>query len=130
MSWALGEARKFFNLPAVPTGENPTIVGVLIPEGGRPIQVKSGAEGGPSGGVQRGGVPRGPGSGLDRYTFGHVEGHVAAIMRQQGIKRGVLLIEKYFCPNCDRNFTQALPKGSRLLVVFPDSAESVSSTEM
>jgi len=104
---------------------------VLIPEeGGAPIEIKSGAEGGPSGGLQRGGSPRGPGSGLDRYTSGHVEGHVTQIMRERGIKRGTLLIEKYFCPNCDRNFTQAMPKGSRLLVVFPDSAETVVSTEM
>ena len=126
----LRQARKFYNLPETPTEQDSTIVGVLIAEGRSPITLKSGTEGGPSGGLQRGGVPRGPGSGLDRYTAGHVEGHAAAIMREQGIQKAILLIEKYFCPNCDRNFPRALPKGSQVIVVSPDSAEIVNSAEL
>jgi hypothetical protein len=130
--WQLiAQARTYFNLPPQPTEANPTIVGVLrLPGAAGLIYVKSGEDGGPWGGTQRGGIPRGPGSGIDRYTMHHVEGHTAAIMYQRGAVEGELLLEKAFCSNCDRNIPQILPPGARLAVVQPDSTSTVRSSQL
>jgi hypothetical protein len=137
---ALARTREYFNLPAVPTESNSRIVGMLIPEGGEGIAIHSGEFGGPSGGTHRGGIPRGAGSGADRYTLRHVEGHAAAIMRERGFTRAWLLIELPPCPACGGyshggadsrtpNLSSMLPRGSQLLVIDAESATYFRSTE-
>jgi len=126
--------RRQFNLPVTPTPSDQTIVGVLILETGEQLPIHSGRSGGPYGGVQRGGVPRGPGSGATRYNITHVESHATAIMRQRGVKQGILLIEKEPCAACagytkaqpdvdvrSPNVSSLLPDDAQLLVVDPDS---------
>ena len=126
------KARAFFKLPPEPTESQSTIVGVLITDSGEKIYLKSGEEGGPSGGAQRGGVPRGRG---EAYTQGgasqgniatHVEGHAAATMHQRKLTRATLLIEAPPCQMCDNphgtpNITRALPPGSKLTIVDPQT---------
>jgi hypothetical protein len=124
----IAAARRFFNLPERPISANSKIVGILVGSDGREFPLVSGEHGGPYGGTQRGGVPRGPGSGMDRYTSHHVEGHAAQVMREQNYQRAMLLLEKPFCPNCDRNITTILPRDARLEVVDPESTVHVRST--
>ena len=128
----IAAARNFFNLPPRPTSSQSTIVGVLITEAGEEIFLKSGGEGGPSGGTQRGHIPRGRG---ESFTGGgssqgniatHVEGHAAAVMHQRNISQATLLIEAAPCKVCDNptgtaNLTRALPPGSKLTVVDPET---------
>jgi hypothetical protein len=132
--------RQYFNLPERPTRSNTRIVGILVTEAGEEIPIHSGQFGGPSGGTHRGGIPRGEGSGADRFTVRHVEGHAAAIMRERGIQRAWLLIERPPCPACggyDRggpdvrtpNVSAMLPRSAQLLVIDPDSATYFRSTE-
>jgi hypothetical protein len=139
---SLARVRQSFKLPVTPTEGHSTIVGILRLETGEEIPIHSGMFGGPSGGVHRGDVPRGPGSGATRYNITHVESHAAAIMRQRGIKRGVLLIEKEPCASCagyskgqpetdvrTPNLSKLLPKGAQLFVIDDDSTTYFRSTE-
>lgn len=98
------------------------------------MRIKSGVEGGPWGGTQRGGIPRGR---REAFTSGgpsqgnigtHVEGHSAAIMHQQGIREAELYMGADQCTICGNNLPTALPPGSRLTVHTVDSAGHVSST--
>jgi RHS repeat-associated protein len=118
-----------FNLPPTPTSTKKTLVGVLVLPSGERIPIRSGAieGGGPYGGTQRGGIPRGRG---EAFTGGgpsqsniatHVEGHAAAIMHQRGITSATLAIEKEPCSICYRDLPTALPPGSRLSVIGPHS---------
>jgi hypothetical protein len=152
--------RKFFNLPDRPTAGQPTIVGVLVDDKtGKEYRLKSGEEGGPYGGSQRGNVPRGPGEG---FTQGgqhqgniatHIEGHAAAVMHEQEIKSATLLIEEMPCEGaCDAtrdwdpikgdwlstkkgrpgtpNISTVLPEGSKLTVVDPEAAGTYRSAQI
>ncbi|MBZ5493573.1 MAG: DUF4157 domain-containing protein [Acidobacteriia bacterium] len=152
--------RKFFNLPERPTTGKPSIVGILIDEKtGKEYPLKSGEEGGPYGGTQRGNVPRGPG---EAFTQGgphqgniamHVEGHAAAVMHEQNITDATLLIEEMPCEGaCDAtrawdpikgdwsglgkarpatpNISTALPPGSKLTVVDPEAAGTYRSSQI
>lgn len=121
---SIAEARKFFNLPETPTKSNKTIVGVLE-AGEEQMLIQSGEHGGPWGGTQRGGVPRGEGHG---FTSGgssqgniatHVEGHAAAIMHQRGISNATLRVESDPCQICSRDLMMALPPDSTLNVISP-----------
>ena len=94
--------------------------------GRRPAFIKSGEEGGPWGGTQRGAIPRGRG---EAFTSGghsqgniatHVEGHCAAIMHQQRVQEATLTMGRDQCQICARNLPTALPPGSRLTVVHVD----------
>jgi hypothetical protein len=115
--WAkIQETRKYFNLPDRPTSSKTTIVGILIDnKTGIEYPLHSGEEGGPSGGTQRGFVPRGKN---EAFTQGaphqgniatHVEGHSAQVMHessykvmgQLGITDATLLIEEEPCLVCD-----------------------------
>ena len=96
--------------------------------------IKSGVEGGPWGGTQRGGVPRGKGYG---FTSGgpsqgniatHVEGHTAAIMHEQHITKATLVMGAEQCSICARDLPDALPAGSELTVVNVDSDGNVISS--
>jgi hypothetical protein len=139
---ALAQVRQRFALPQQPTPGDSSIVGILILESGPPIPIHSGMFGGPSGGVHRGGIPRGPGSGATRYNITHVESHAAAIMTQRGAKQGMLLIEREPCASCagyrrgqpettvqTPNLTRLLPKDAQLLVVDGDSATYFRSAQ-
>jgi hypothetical protein len=71
-------------------------------------------------------APRGRGSGFDAYTRTHVEGHAAALMREQGLMEGVLRINNLrICVNCQRNLRRMLPPGGKLTVVLPDGSSHV-----
>jgi peptidoglycan hydrolase-like protein with peptidoglycan-binding domain len=103
-------------------------VGTLEAPGRQPMRIKSGEEGGPWGGAQRGGIPRGK---SEAFTSGgpsqgniatHVEGHSAAIMHQQGIQEATLTMGRDQCQVCGRNLPTALPPGSQLKVVHVDEA--------
>jgi hypothetical protein len=109
-------------------------VGTLEAAGRSPMRVKSGVEGGPWGGTQRGGIPRGMG---EAFTKGgpsqgniatHVEGHAAAIMHQQGIQEATLTMGRDQCEICGRNLPTALPPGSQLTVVHVDEAGQLFET--
>jgi hypothetical protein len=158
--WAKIKAtRKYFNLPDRPTTSQKTIVGVLVDDKtGKEYRLKSGEEGGPYGGTQRGNVPRGAGEG---FTAGgphqgniatHVEGHAAAVMHENNITEATLLIEEIPCEGaCDAtrgwdpvkgdwaagtkrpgtpNISTALPPGSKLTVVDPEAAGIYRSSQI
>ena len=99
--------------------------------GNEQMSIRSGEEGGPWGGTQRGGVPRGKGFG---FTSGghsqgnlasHVEGHAAAIMHQRGLTSATLYVESDPCQICSRDLMNALPPGSTLTVVSPGHGTTV-----
>ncbi|GAA2794480.1 DddA-like double-stranded DNA deaminase toxin [Crossiella cryophila] len=106
-------------------------VGSLLVEGRPPMRIKSGVDGGPSGGTHRGGIPRGEGH---AFTAGgpsqgniatHVEGHSAAIMHQQGIQRATLVVSQPECKVCAANLPSALPPGAELRVIHPGGSETI-----
>lgn len=108
-------------------------VGTLEVPGQKPMRIKSGIDGGPWGGTQRGGIPRGRG---EAFTSGgpsqgnigtHVEGHCAAIMHQQGINYAVLTMGIDQCSICARNLPVALPPNSQLRVVHVDEVTGATS---
>jgi hypothetical protein len=128
----LEDARRFFVGHA-------EAVGVLVPDGHPRMFVKSGEEGGPWGGAQRGGVPRGstrakvgvPGYG---FTGGgpsqgniatHVEGHAAAIMWQRKFRKALLIVDRPMCNICSRLLPMALPPGARLTVLSEEEGETL-----
>jgi SCP1.201-like deaminase len=108
-------------------------VGSLLAPGRQPMRIKSGVEGGPWGGAQRGGVPRGRGYAFTSGGPGqgniatHVEGHAAAIMSQQNIKTATLVMGAEQCSICANNLPAALPAGSQLKVINVDPAGNVIS---
>lgn len=60
-------------------------------------------------------------SGFDLITKSHVEGHAAALMRQEGISEGTLYINNpKICGSCTRWLPRMLPPGATLNVVLPD----------
>ena len=99
-------------------------VGVLLPDyHGEPMFIKSGNEGGPWGGTQRGGIPRMEGWAFTRGGFSqgniatHVEGHASAIFWQRRFRRGLLLVDRPMCSICSQNLANTLPPGSELRVL-------------
>jgi hypothetical protein len=98
-------------------------VGVFQAEGIPEALLKSGVEGGPWGGAQRGGVPRGPGWGFTQggpsqgNVSTHVEGHAAAIMWQRKLTSGTLFVDRAMCGICSRDLSDALPPGSTLTII-------------
>ncbi|SHJ41213.1 SpvB/TcaC N-terminal domain-containing protein [Aquimarina spongiae] len=122
------KAREFYP-------EHKGAVGSLFTEeSADPMLIKSGVEGGPWGGTQRGGIPRGKTYG---FTSGgpsqgniatHVEGHSAAIMHQRGLKKGVLFVDRAICSICSRDLPDALPAGSTLRVITPEGTTTFRSS--
>jgi hypothetical protein len=112
----LREARRFF------VGHREA-VGVLLPDNSAPLFIKSGFDGGPWGGTQRGGIPRMPGWAFTRGGPGqgniatHVEGHASAILWQRHFTRATLLVDRPMCDVCSRNLPQTLPPGAELRVL-------------
>jgi hypothetical protein len=107
-------------------------VGVLLPSrNGAPMFIKSGIDGGPFGGTQRGGIPRMPGW---AFTGGgpsqgniatHVEGHASAIMWQRRLTHATLLVDRPMCNICGRNLPQTLPPGAELRVLSQDEGLTI-----
>jgi hypothetical protein len=61
-------------------------------------------------------------SGFDGLTLSHVEGHAAALMRQNGIMEATLYINNpKICGSCMRLLSRMLPPGAILNVVLPDN---------
>ena len=88
--------------------------GILYTPGGSPIPLQSGYAG-PAAAMQ--GT-----AGYDRYTLSHVEGHAAALMRQEGITEGTLYINnRKICSSCQRLLPTMLAPGTTLNVVLPDN---------
>jgi hypothetical protein len=106
-------------------------VGTLVADGESPMLIKSGENGGPWGGTQRGGIPRGKGYGFTQGGSSqgniatHVEGHAAAIMWQRGIRRATLIVDRGMCEICSRDLMSALPPGSELTVVSAEEGTTV-----
>jgi Double-stranded DNA deaminase toxin A len=120
---AIDDARRFF------VGHTEA-VGMMTVAGAPPMFIKSGIDGGPWGGTQRGGVPRMPGW---AFTKGgpsqgniatHVEGHAVAIMWQRRLSNAVLLVDRPMCNVCNRNLPSTLPPGATLLVISRDEGET------
>lgn len=120
----LADARRFF------VGHDQA-VGVLIVDGQPRMFLKSGHEGGPWGGTQRGGIPRGRGYG---FTSGgpsqgniatHVEGHAVAIMWQRDFRRALLLVDRPMCNICSRDLPMTLPPGAVLRVLSQEEGETI-----
>jgi hypothetical protein len=126
----LRHCREYFALPVGGTQTNKTIVGLLLIPGERQLELKSGRDGGPCGGTQRGGIPRGAGSGSNAYTLVHVEGHAAAILHNRKIPRATLLLEKEPCGTCDPALPRMLPPGARLEVVSPNETSYYWSCQL
>jgi len=86
---------------------------------GKPVDLKSGWSGPAES------VPRGT-SGFDIVTRTHVEGHAAAIMRQQGLREGTVFINNpKICVSCEKLLPKMLPSGSKLRVMLPDGSARV-----
>ena len=106
-------------------------VGVLLPpDNGALMFIKSGNEGGPWGGTQRGFVPRMPGWGFTRgFSQGniatHVEGHASAILWQRGFRMGLLLVDRPMCRICSQNLAYTLPPGSELRVLSEEEGLTI-----
>jgi len=67
-------------------------------------------------------MPKGS-PGFDIITRTHVEGHAAALMRQQGAMDGRLFINNpVICSNCSKLLPSMLPSGVSLRVVLPDGS--------
>jgi len=117
------EAREFLN--SRPSAKTET-GWLFIPGLKKPIPLKSGYEGGPWAGTQRGGVPRGRGSAFSsgapsESNIGtHVEGHGIQKMWEVAAKKAVIEVGSEPCGICSRNISAALPKGAQLLVIRPD----------
>ena len=59
--------------------------------------------------------------GFNLITKGHVEGHAAAVMQQQGISEGTLEINNpKICSSCESLLPSMLPPGAILNVILPD----------
>jgi hypothetical protein len=120
---SIDDARRFF------VGHTEA-VGVLMIAGAKPMFIKSGVDGGPWGGTQRGGVPRMPGWGFTKggpsqgNIATHVEGHAAAIMWQRGVHNAMLLVDRPMCNVCSRNLPYTLPLGAKLLVISREEGET------
>ena len=70
-------------------------------------------------------LPKGT-PGFNAISKTHVEGHAAAIMRQQGIRETTIYINNpKICLPCEQNLTHMLPKGSKLTVVLPDGTRRI-----
>lgn len=75
-------------------------------------------------------LPRGKGSGINAQIPTHVEGHVAGIMRQTGIKEAELFINKPPCATgvmCRYNLNKILPPDSMLTVHFLDENGNITT---
>ena len=74
-----------------------------------------------SGKAGPGGTLPKPAPGFKATTSTHVEGHAAAMMRQQGIQEATLYINNSkICLLCRQNIEHMLPSGSKLSIVLPD----------
>ena len=94
------DLRKKYKLPVQATEDDETIVAVLVFENGEELEFHSGDFGGYHAGVGPRDIRGGKGSGASRFNRSHVELWASQAMRDRGVKRGVLLIEKEPCAVC------------------------------
>lgn len=91
--------------------------GIFRAPGMAPIELQSGYDG-PTAGLPAGSP------GFNRYTKTHVEGHAAALMRQQNIPEAELYINNpEICDGCMSLLPRMLPRGAKLHVILPDGRE-------
>jgi len=118
----IAQAREFFALRPSATTETGWI---FVAGWKKPIPLKSGDEGGPWAGTQRGGVARGKGSAFssgapsESNIATHVEGHGIQKMWEVGAKAAAIVVGSEPCAICSRNIPAALPQGAQLLVITP-----------
>jgi hypothetical protein len=117
--WTIGNALQPSGPPNLPPfEEGGKTRGVLRTSAGD-FPLESGWDG-PAGAN----VPKGA-RGFDIVTRTHVEGHAAALMRQQGVSQGTLYINNpKVCSPCNRLLPRMLPPGAQLTVV-PAGEESI-----
>ena len=97
--------------PYVPGGKTS---GIFETPTGAPISLQSGYDG-PAADMPP------ESEGFNSYTLSHVEGHAAALMRQEGITEGTLYINNpNICRWCMKLLPTMLPSGSSLNVVLPN----------
>lgn len=84
--------------------------GVLQGPGKPDTELVSGGKGGPASRMPA------ESPGFDAYTRRHVEGHAAAVMREEGMSRGTLYINHPAgpCSSCGGLLNKMLPSGARL----------------
>jgi hypothetical protein len=111
---------------AIPVGRSPPPLPRFVPGGktsgefqtpAMSVPLRSGYEG-PAASVPKG-TP-----GFDIITRAHIEGHAAALMRNQKITHGTLYINNpTICDSCAKLLPRMLPPGSTLDVVLPNGAK-------
>ena len=84
--------------------EGDAIVGVLLPEGGEPIELMSGG-----------------GQGFSA----HIEGKAVKKMNELGIKQAILLVEKEPCQICDRSVYPGGEQGPEVPLISSKSGEQI-----
>jgi hypothetical protein len=121
----LQEAKRYF------VGHDEAVGVLFIDETMKyPMFLKSGFEGGPWGGCQRGGIPR-----IDGWAFTqkrphrgnivtHVEGHASAIMWQRNVKCSYLLVDRAMCSVCHNRLYTTLPPGSTMFVYSDEEGKT------
>jgi hypothetical protein len=88
--------------------------GIFVTPAGTPVSLQSGYDG-PADSVPS------ESEGFNAYTLSHVEGHAAALMREEGITEGTLYINNpNICRWCMKLLPTMLPSGSILNVVLPN----------
>jgi hypothetical protein len=121
----LNQARNFF------VGHTEAVGVLLPPDNGVAMFIKSGIDGGPWGGTQRGGVPRMHGWGFTRggpsqgNIATHVEGHASAILWQRRFRTALLLVDRPMCSVCGRNLAYTLPPGAELRVLSEEEGLTI-----
>ncbi len=124
----LEQVHKFYQLAYRPP-DGGKIAGALLYPDGRQFWIISGKHGGISGGTVDGFLPRGMGTGVNRFTVTHVEGHSASLMhwtaartiREAPVAEAALLLPVPPCGACAPNLPAMLPRGTRMFVVDPHS---------
>ena len=129
----LERAHTYFRLKMGAEGK---IAGVLILPDGTLHAFVSGKHGGPHGGTQDGFLPRGRGTGVNRFNVTHIEGHSVQVLhratldvlKNTKVGEAALLLPKGPCGACDPNLPQMLPSGTRLFVVDPQETNIYQSS--
>jgi hypothetical protein len=97
--------------------------GIFRAPGMAPIELQSGYDGPTQN------LPAGS-SGFNGVTLSHVEGHAAALMRQQGISEAWVEINNpEICGSCKVELKRMLPPGAVLHVILPNGKDETFKGE-